>query len=118
MTAESADHRVPCADQIIRRLRLRHVVHYSAGRHYRSPRQAEGFLEAIPGILAEFEGCDVILYQAGAEHLEDPLGRWLTTAQLARHDRIVFQTARDGGAGRLEPRRRLPEPAAQGARHP
>lgn len=85
-------------DQIVRRLRLRHVVHYSAGRHYRSPRQAEGFLEAIPGILAEFEGCDVILYQAGADpHLEDPLGGWLTTAQLARRDRIVFQTARAMG---------------------
>jgi acetoin utilization deacetylase AcuC-like enzyme len=37
----------------------------------------------------------VILYQAGADpHVDDPLGGWLTTEQLAQRDRIVFETAR------------------------
>jgi acetoin utilization deacetylase AcuC-like enzyme len=81
--------------EILRRLRLRNVTHYSSGREYHSPRQAKRFLAAIPAILADFSGCDVILYQAGADpHVEDPLGGWLTTEQLAERDRIVFETAR------------------------
>lgn len=85
-------------DEIVRRLRLRHIVHYSAGAEYHSPRQASRFLDAIPGILADFADCDVMLYQAGADpHIEDPLGGWLTTEQLAERDRIVFATARAMG---------------------
>jgi hypothetical protein len=34
--------------------------------------------------------CDVLLYQAGADpHINDPLGGWLTTAQLRERDRIA-----------------------------
>ena len=39
--------------------------------------------------------CDVILYQAGADpHINDPLGGWLTTEQLAERDQIVFTMAK------------------------
>jgi acetoin utilization deacetylase AcuC-like enzyme len=32
-----------------------------------------------------------LLYQAGADpHIADPLGGWLTTAQLRERDRLVF----------------------------
>ncbi len=42
--------------------------------------------------------CDVILYQAGADpHIDDPLGGWLTLAQLRERDRIVFEQARHYG---------------------
>ena len=36
-----------------------------------------------------------MLYQAGADpHVDDPLGGWLTTAQLHERDRRVFAAAR------------------------
>lgn len=78
-------------DDIIARLRLDHIVHYTAGREYRRPSQAAEFLERIPDIVATMGGCRVILYQAGADpHVDDPLGGWLTTQQLAERDRRVF----------------------------
>lgn len=64
------------------------VRHFSAGRHYRSPRDAPGFFSRLPEVLRSFADCDLLLYQAGA----DPLGGWLTTAQLFERDRIVFET--------------------------
>lgn len=42
--------------------------------------------------------CDVILYQAGADpHVDDPLGGFLSTAQLRERDRLVFVTANSLG---------------------
>lgn len=39
-----------------------------------------------------------MLYQAGADpHVNDPLGGWMTTAQLYERDVIVFETAREMG---------------------
>jgi len=36
------------------------------------------------------------LYAAGADpHIEDPLGGWLTTHQLAERDRLVFEMAHE-----------------------
>ena len=55
-------------------------------------REAEAFLAAIAKILERFAGCDLVLYQAGADpHIDDPLGGWLTTEQLYRRDRAVFE---------------------------
>jgi hypothetical protein len=64
----------------------------TAGRDYRHASQAEGFLEALPAIVAETAAsCDVALFQAGADpHVDDPLGGWLTTEQLRQRDAIVF----------------------------
>ncbi len=82
-------------EDIIETLRLDHVVHYTAGKDFRKPEQAEGFLRSIPEHLERMRGCNIILYQAGADpHIKDPLGGWLTTAQLRQRDRIVFTTAR------------------------
>jgi acetoin utilization deacetylase AcuC-like enzyme len=49
-------------------------------------------------ILERFADCDLLLYQAGADpHVDDPLGGWLTTAQLRERDRRVFSGCRAAG---------------------
>jgi len=81
-------------DQIIERLNLQHVHHVSAGKEDRTARDAEAFLSQLAGLVRSFERCQVLLYQAGADpHVNDPLGGWMTTEQLARRDQIVFETA-------------------------
>ncbi|MBL0143811.1 MAG: histone deacetylase [Betaproteobacteria bacterium] len=72
------------------------IRHLTAGRDY--PRVATRFLGALPGLVKSFAGCDVLLYQAGADpHIEDPLGGFLDDEQLAQRDAIVFTTARELG---------------------
>ena len=70
------------------------VKHYSSGASFYSQNQAEEFLVKIPKIMKLMDGCDLILYQAGADpHIDDPLGGWLTTEQLAERDLLVFSIA-------------------------
>lgn len=70
------------------------IEHYTAGKEYQSARQAIDFLTRIPERVAAMRDCDVILYQAGADpHVDDPLGGFLTTAQLRERDRYVFTVA-------------------------
>lgn len=79
---------------IIDRLHVRNVVHYTQGEYG----QQEGavWLRRIPQILERFKACDLVLYQAGQDpHKNDPLGGWLTTSQLFQRDSIVFQTLRN-----------------------
>lgn len=77
-------------DDILERLRPR-VRHFTAGARYDAPADARPFLETLPSIVASMADCDVILYQAGADpHVDDPLGGWLTDAQLEERDRLVF----------------------------
>lgn len=69
------------------------VAHVTAGQDY--PRDANKFLAALPRLVQQFAGCDLLLYQAGADpHVNDPLGGFLDDEQLARRDAIVFATAR------------------------
>ena len=83
---------------IIRCLGLDWVAHYSAASEWDRADQAERFLAQIPECMARFAGCDLLLYQAGADpHINDPLGGWLTTDQLRQRDRQVFETARRMG---------------------
>lgn len=71
------------------------VEHYSAGKEYLHHSQAREFLERINEYVEAMRDCDVILYQAGADpHINDPLGGWLTTEQLAERDHLVFSAAR------------------------
>lgn len=82
-------------EEILKYLNADWITHYSAGATWHSREQATHFLAAIPRIVATMANCDVILYQAGADpHLDDPLGGWLTTAQLRKRDRAVFESAR------------------------
>jgi acetoin utilization deacetylase AcuC-like enzyme len=77
---------------IIDRLKLtKFVEHYSPCHEFGRTARAEAFLAALPKLLKRFADCDIVLYQAGADpHIDDPLGGWLTTAQLRRRDEIVF----------------------------
>ncbi len=85
-------------DNIIDRLRIDWINHYSAGEHYELPAEARRFLSSISGLVTAMTGCDVILYQAGADpHIDDPLGGWLTTEQLYDRDLLVFQAAAEMG---------------------
>jgi acetoin utilization deacetylase AcuC-like enzyme len=69
------------------------VHHFTAGAKYARPSQARAFFRELPEVLRGFGDCDVVLYQAGADpHVDDPLGGWLTTAQLRERDAVVFST--------------------------
>jgi acetoin utilization deacetylase AcuC-like enzyme len=81
---------------IIRHRELKEwLSQYSAGSEYYRAGQAKGFLERIPSLVDRFSGCDILLYQAGADpHIYDPLGGWLTTEQLKARDQLVFISAK------------------------
>ena len=85
-------------DNIIDRLRIDWIHHFSAGEHYGFATEARRFLSSIGGLVAAMKDCDVILYQAGADpHIDDPLGGWRTTKQLYERDLLVFQAASELG---------------------
>jgi acetoin utilization deacetylase AcuC-like enzyme len=66
--------------------------HYSFGGDIYCGPEAEDWLRRLPDIVGSFAGCDLLLYQAGADpHVDDPLGGALTSAQLRERDRIVFR---------------------------
>ena len=74
------------------------MTHYSSTSYFGTTESSEDFLEAIPEVLSRFKGCDVVLYQAGADpHIDDPLGGWLTTKQLHRRDLAVFRVLKEMG---------------------
>ena len=59
---------------------------------------AKQFIGTLPEVVREFSDCDLLIYQAGADqHINDPLGGFLTTAELAERDRIVFSVAKEIG---------------------
>ena len=82
-------------DDILDTLRLRdRVEHYTAGLDYHHADQARDFLARIPALMQRFAGCNVLLYQAGADpHVDDPMCGWLTDAQLMQRDLRVFLAA-------------------------
>jgi acetoin utilization deacetylase AcuC-like enzyme len=81
---------------IIDRLGLDYVQHFSAGAHYDSADDANQLLLYTTIHTKEMAGCDIVLYQAGADmHVNDPLGGILTTEQMRQRDRNVFWIARE-----------------------
>ena len=85
-------------DEIIAVLGETRVQHDSIGEHFHHPSQARQFIDELPDRVSAFAGCDLLLYQAGADpHIEDPLGGWLTTEDLFRRDYIVFKRCREMG---------------------
>lgn len=68
------------------------IRHFTAGDEFHRPSQVPDFVRALERALTDMEGCDVVLYQAGADpHIDDPLGGWLTTEQLRERDAQVFE---------------------------
>ncbi|HET8900284.1 MAG TPA: hypothetical protein VFN09_16075 [Rhodanobacteraceae bacterium] len=85
-------------DDIIRCLSTHWVTHITAGAHYRQREHADAFMASIPRDLDKLAGCDVVLYQAGADpHLDDPLGGMLSAEQMRARDALVFRTLRRRG---------------------
>ena len=81
---------------IIARRQVDWIRHVSKERWNRD--QAKPFLSGLLNVVSEFEDCDLLIYQAGADpHVEDPLGGFLTTAELALRDKIVFTVAKAMG---------------------
>jgi acetoin utilization deacetylase AcuC-like enzyme len=74
------------------------IRHWTAGYVYHVPMQADDFFIDLPKVLDKNKNVDLILYQAGADpHVDDPLGGFLTDAQLARRDRLVFEKCKEYG---------------------
>lgn len=72
------------------------IEHYSNSFH---PSEAEVFLRNLGPLITKMTerdgGLDLLMYQAGADsHVDDPLGGYLTSDQMRRRDRIVFETCR------------------------
>lgn len=81
-------------DAICRQLRIDWVTHHTSGRFAPTATDAEPYLRRLATVVSQFHDCGLLLYQAGADaHVDDPLGGWMTTEQLSRRDRIVFETA-------------------------
>jgi acetoin utilization deacetylase AcuC-like enzyme len=85
-------------DHIIGKLGLtdKTICHFTGGKDYMFPAQAREFFDdRLPKVLARMSACDIVLYQAGADpHVDDPHGGWLTTEELRRRDRAVFDALR------------------------
>jgi acetoin utilization deacetylase AcuC-like enzyme len=77
---------------IIRELGLDDEIHHwTFGGESITTENSKEWLRSLPGILSKFSDCDVIIYQAGADpHIEDPLGGVLTSEQMRRRDKVVF----------------------------
>lgn len=84
-------------DDIIQHLKLNYIDHFTGGKKHRTPEKAELFLSELSSIIKDTcNNCEIVLYQAGADpHIDDPLGGWLTTKQLAMRDQIVFKTLKE-----------------------
>ena len=77
------------------------ICHLTSGRYFYGGERSSDFfawLQSSITVLNAF-GCDVVLYQAGADqHIKDPLGGLLTLEEMAKRDRMVFTGIRAGVA--------------------
>jgi acetoin utilization deacetylase AcuC-like enzyme len=81
-------------EDIIGQHDARWVQHHSSGKLNPGAEDAKPYLGRLATLVSTFLDCDVLLYQAGADaHVDDDLGGWMTSEQLARRDRIVFESA-------------------------
>ncbi len=81
-------------DSIVNALGVDWIEHHTQGLKFGNAHQAaDGAYERwLNAAIEKCKGCDVVLYQAGADpHIDDPLGGVLTTAQMLARDRSVFE---------------------------
>lgn len=82
--------------EIMATLNIDWIQHVSQ-EHWNSD-EAGPFMADFPEVVRSFTGCDLLIYQAGADpHINDPLGGFLTTKALVERDRIVFSIAKTIG---------------------
>lgn len=80
---------------ILKKLGLQHQ-HWTAGEYSLNDPSPKRLLSHLVSITKSFKGCDLLIYQAGADqHIDDPLGGLLTTEQMAQRDRTVFWVCRE-----------------------
>lgn len=85
-------------EDIIKELAADFIHHYTFGAHSIRPGNAEAWLKKLPSIVKDFKGCDLVIFQAGADpHINDPLGGNLTTEQMEQRDFIVFSELKKMG---------------------
>lgn len=83
---------------VINVLAIDWIDHVSQEYDIPSDPSAKSFIKNLPSVVESFADCDLLLYQAGADqHVNDPLGGFLTTTELAERDRIVFSVAKSVG---------------------
>lgn len=83
--------------EIIERHLINWISHHTLDYDAEYPRTGAGlrFLASLPDVVRNFEGCDLLMYQAGGDqHQDDPLGGFLTTSEMMQRDRIVFSEAK------------------------
>lgn len=72
------------------------IFHFSAGKKILT--SEKGFFRVLKKKLEKCSNRDVVLYQAGADpHKDDPLGGYLTTEELKKRDKMVFDWSRTTG---------------------
>lgn len=88
-------------DDIIQRLGLGFIRHFSAGSEYKTRDDAPRLMQELTRRFARTitassdSKVDVMLYQAGADqHKDDPLGGVLSDKEMAERDYQVFRCAR------------------------
>ena len=82
--------------EIMAALNIDWIQHVS--QEHWNPDEAGPFMAGLPEVVRSFAGCDLLIYQAGADpHINDPLGGFLTTKELVERDRIVFSLAKTIG---------------------
>ena len=81
-------------DEIIQKLGIDWIEHHTMGKHFHGQFDvAKGQFERwLNKAIDACMGCDLILFQAGADpHVDDPLGGVLTSQQMSARDRLVFE---------------------------
>jgi acetoin utilization deacetylase AcuC-like enzyme len=74
------------------------IHHWSSGFLYHDKSEAEDFFAGLKTVLHDHRRVDLVLYQAGVDqHIRDPLGGLLTTKQMQRRDRMVFEHFNEHG---------------------
>lgn len=72
------------------------VDHYSFSHQMLDRQDVDRWLDGLAGVVRDMKagGAEVVFYQAGMDpHVDDPVARGvMTTEQLRRRDRIVFET--------------------------
>lgn len=75
------------------------VMHHTSGQHFHDDADPDEFFLWLQESINDLNsfGCDVVLYQAGADmHRDDPLGGFLDGDQMRQRDRMVFRKLRSG----------------------
>lgn len=80
------------------------IIHHTSGKHFHKGDDSMEFFVWLNDSIHEINdfGCDVVLYQAGADmHIDDPLGGLLDDGEMKMRDLNVFRGIRCGVAWNL-----------------